>query len=120
VLRSVSWSGVRTACCACSDRMVGWPTAQHNSDIPAVHEALEAFSQDSTEDNAVGLICAILNASPYTAGRAAGLEEAAKICGAVNNHDNPMTARDCADATLPDSGRPAFRKRIGHCLWDTR
>lgn len=25
------------------------------------------------------------------------LEEAASICDRVNNHDNPMTARDCAD-----------------------
>ena len=26
------------------------------------------------------------------------LEEAARVCDGVNNHDNPMTARDCADA----------------------
>lgn len=26
------------------------------------------------------------------------LEEAAKICDGVNNHDNPMTSRDCSDA----------------------
>jgi hypothetical protein len=28
----------------------------------------------------------------------AALEQAAVICDSVNNYDNPMTARDCADA----------------------
>lgn len=55
---------------------IGWPTAQRICDIPAVHEALDAFSHDSTEDNAVGLICAVLNAAgTFAQGRAAGLEE---------------------------------------------
>ena len=26
------------------------------------------------------------------------LERAAQICDSVNNHDNPMTSQDCADA----------------------
>lgn len=30
--------------------------------------------------------------------QAAAYERAAAICDGVNNHDNPMTARDCADA----------------------
>lgn len=30
--------------------------------------------------------------------RNAALEEAAQVCDSVNNHDNPMTAADCADA----------------------
>ena len=38
----------------------------------------------------------------YQAGRRAGelamRERAAKVCDSVNNHDNPMTACDCADA----------------------
>ncbi|MRT30781.1 hypothetical protein [Herbaspirillum sp. CAH-3] len=54
---------------------IAWPEAQRICDIPEVHEALEAFSHDSTEDNAVALICAALNAAgTFTQGRAAGLE----------------------------------------------
>jgi hypothetical protein len=37
-----------------------WDQAKEISDIPAVHEALEAFSEDQTEDNAAGLILAIM------------------------------------------------------------
>lgn len=43
----------------------------------------------------------------FEQGRAAGLEEAAKICDSVNNHDNPMTARDCADAIRALSPPPS-------------
>lgn len=34
----------------------------------------------------------------YQAGRAAGMDAAARVCESVNNHDNPMTANDCAAA----------------------
>ena len=55
---------------------IAWPEAQRICDIPEIHEALSAFSHDSTEDNAVGLISAVLNAAAtFTQGRAAGLEE---------------------------------------------
>lgn len=59
----------------------------------------------------VATLLAAVKGCAFTQGRAAGLEEAAKICDAVNNHDNPMTARDCADAiraispTSSDAGK---------------
>ena len=34
----------------------------------------------------------------YAAGRKAGMEEAVRIVAGVDNHSNPMTATDCADA----------------------
>jgi hypothetical protein len=41
----------------------GWASAEKISDQPLVHEALEAFSHDSTGDNATGLVRAVLNAA---------------------------------------------------------
>jgi hypothetical protein len=36
--------------------------------------------------------------TPEQAAAAEMREKAAQICASVNNHDNPMTANDCADA----------------------
>jgi hypothetical protein len=36
----------------------------------------------------------------YVKGWDAALRRAAFICRGVNNHDNPMTANDCADEIL--------------------
>ena len=44
-----------------------------------------ALGAKSEQDNALAIM-------------RAALESAAKVCDNVNNHDNPMTASDCADA----------------------
>jgi hypothetical protein len=41
------------------------------------------------------------------------LEEAANICDGVNNYDNPMTARDCADAIRALPASPASGSQEG-------
>lgn len=44
-------------------RPVAWAEAETIANIPAVDEALEAFSNDSTFDNAVGIVQAVISAS---------------------------------------------------------
>lgn len=41
---------------------ITWPQAVEISDIPGVHEALQTFSEDATEDNAVCVILAVAKA----------------------------------------------------------
>jgi len=43
--------------------------------------------------------------------RDSALESAAQICDGVNNHDNPMTASDCADAIRAMKTSPAPEQR---------
>lgn len=75
-------------------------------------QAMESIGADKFEDSrpkpeqfielidAAMDLCAGLQpaAQVPSADRDNVLEEAARICDSVNNHDNPMTARDCADA----------------------
>ncbi|WP_443115451.1 hypothetical protein [Herbaspirillum seropedicae] len=86
----------------------GWPTAQSICDIPEVHEALDAFSHDSTEDNAVGLICAVLNHSPASV-RAAALDIDAAAKQLAESLDYPWEY-------MPEEGRNSMRAVINTAL----
>lgn len=65
---------------------------------------------------------AIEKSAPLAASQlvAQALEKAAQICEAVNNHDNPMTANDCADAIRALIDQPVEREKVscpdgGYC-----
>ncbi|MEN2672613.1 hypothetical protein [Herbaspirillum huttiense] len=58
---------------------IGWPEAQRICDIPEVREALDKFAEDAREENTLAMVSAIMGHASAQ-GRAAGLEEAAKIC----------------------------------------
>jgi len=52
----------------------GWPTAQSICDIPEVRELIDAFAEDSNEENMLAMVSAIMTHSPASV-RAAALEE---------------------------------------------
>ncbi|MRT30840.1 hypothetical protein [Herbaspirillum sp. CAH-3] len=58
---------------------IGWPEAQRICDIPEVREALDKFAADAQEEHMLAMVSAIMGHA-VTQGRAAGLEEAAKVC----------------------------------------
>lgn len=57
---------------------IAWPEAQRICDIPEVREALDKFAVDACEDHMLAMVSAIMGHA-VTQGRAAGLEEAAKV-----------------------------------------
>ncbi|WP_284076353.1 hypothetical protein [Herbaspirillum aquaticum] len=58
---------------------IAWPEAQRICDIPEVREALDKFAADAQDENMLAMVSAIMGHASAQ-GRAAGLEEAAKIC----------------------------------------
>lgn len=52
---------------------IGWPEAQRICDIPEVRELIDAFAEDSHEENMLAMVSAIMGHA-VTQGRAAGLE----------------------------------------------
>lgn len=65
--------------------------------------AMDMEYWDSTHDKLKAALKAVSSTSQV---RAEALEEAARICESVNNSDNPMTAKDCADAILALKDQP--------------
>ena len=57
---------------------IAWPEAQRICDIPEVREALDKFAADAHEENMLAMVSAIMGHAS-TQGRAAGLEEAARM-----------------------------------------
>jgi hypothetical protein len=62
---------------------------------PLPHEGLLSWQTTADEMRAYGQACAD-----------AAIERCALVCDGVNNYDNPMTARDCAEAIRALKGKP--------------
>lgn len=78
-----------------------WTQCQKISDVPAVHEALRAFSEDSTEDNAVCIIQAIISALDTNQ---------FPLCTAVNY---PKSVTD--DGKFPEGWVNGYNNAIQQC-----
>jgi len=57
---------------------IAWPEAQRICDIPEVRELIDAFAGDSHEENMLAMVSAFMGHASAQ-GRAAALEEAAKV-----------------------------------------
>lgn len=88
---------------------IGWPTAQCICDIPEVHEALEAYSEDSTDDNAVALVCAALNAAS-AAIRNAAVDEQLVIEAFLKRSGQYVTNDASREAAIAEAVNAALEK----------
>lgn len=78
---------------------ISWPETQRICDIPEVREALDKFAADAHEENMLAMVSAIMGHA-FTQGRAAGLEEAARV---VTDYDAARQIR-ALSPTPSDAG----------------
>lgn len=78
---------------------IAW-IVRHAADTPETRPALywtEAEANAHAAQYRPG-VATVVPLGDVAAVRAQALEDAAAVCDSVDNHANPMTARDCADA----------------------
>lgn len=103
-----------------------WQNAQRIAELPEVDEALANFCDDSTLDNAVGLVLAVLGAAPRASeavrtcachpdDRPAGecqKKYAAQECQTQADKDGGDCAKGAGDVAMRDAAFEAVRKRL--------